>query len=775
MWIKKIKQKKIQFLLISIILMVSSSIFAISSSFTSIVNKYTKEYYDGENIKDIVVQTYSKDVVPKIENYIKEKDPSEKDIRRTRGLMADRLVFNRDINLDLGMTTLVTYEGINNHPWDVVKTEGENTERPSKGTVWVQNILADSKSLKVGDMLRIKDGNDYKELKISALVNDSMSPSSVIGYANLFINDDDYNEFKFLLKSNYIGYNSQKEYTDATSDLISFVGGSIDGVIYDKWITIFAANASSTITSAIGLSTAILIFIVSIIIIRFVLWNNILKEYKSIGVYKSLGFTSRQIRNIYLKSYGIVGIIAIIIGSFLSLFFTNYLVKISVKYIGKYKASINGLSFILITVVIMSLILILNIYLLLKRINKIKPVEAFRVGITSSKKKFKKSLIKGASSALSTSINDIFKYRKQNIIIAVVLTLVLYLSIFLISVNYSMIHLKSNAWNIFGVLQGDISMDFPTGDNSYNRALEDLKRDPMVKGKRECSYDVGKVVYIDTAKYNIKNAQIINFIYDNYDQTDDFKLSIKEGRNPKNQNEIAISEQMLKDAELDIGDYFEVKVLGEKRSLLITGKYIGMMSNNYSCRLTMDIVPSEIKNTLNNLNINITLNNKKDFNKFKEIYMKKYAVCSIDIAPSLIGTASVSVIEIVKPVTTIILTGVILFSLLNIINLIIMNNNDNRRNNGILKSLGFSSEYIIKRTVYRILILTSISSIVAFSLNILASSGLFKVSMMGIDGLMISNGQVIVTLLTIDLLTIIASIIATQSIKKISTVELMEE
>ncbi|HCO74298.1 MAG TPA: hypothetical protein DIT16_05515, partial [Clostridium sp.] len=374
MWKKKIKQKKLQLILIAIILMVSSSIFALSMSFTSTVSKYTNDYYEGENIKDIVVQTYNEDVISKVESFIMEEETNEKDIRKTKGLTVDRQVFLGDENLDLGMANLIIYEGMKAHPWDVVITEGEKAMTPSKGTIWVSNLLADSKNLKIGDKIKIKDGDEYKYLTISALVNDSLVPSSVMGYNNLYVNSNDYGDFNEFIKSQYIGYDSSKEGNDATSELISYIGGSIDGVIYDKWITIFAANAGSQITSGVGLSTAILIFIVSIVIIRFVLWNNILKEYKSIGVYKSLGFTSKQIRNIYLKSFGIVGVIAITAGSFFSIWFINYLVKISIKYIGIYEGGINNFSFIVLTVILMSFVLISNIYLLLRRINKIKPV-----------------------------------------------------------------------------------------------------------------------------------------------------------------------------------------------------------------------------------------------------------------------------------------------------------------------------------------------------------------------------------------------------------------
>jgi len=369
MWKKKIKQKKMQFILIAIILMLSSSIFAICASFTSTASKYIEDYYNGKNIKDIVVQTYDDNIVSKVENFINEKEPIEKDVRKTKGLMVDRLVFLDDKNLDLAMANLVIYEGTDTHPWDVVITEGKKGTTPSKGTIWVPNILADSKNLKIGDKLKIKDGDDYKYLTISALVNDSLSPSSLISIVNLYVNSDDYESFNRLIKSEYIGYDSSKEGKHATSELTAYVGGSINGIILHKWLIIGAANSTSIITSAIGLCTAILIFIVSIVIIRFVLWNNILKEYKSIGVYKSLGFTSKQIRNIYFKSFGIVGVIAIILGSLCSIGFINYLVKIYVKYIGIYEGSGNNFIVIILTAGLISFILITNIYLLLRKLN----------------------------------------------------------------------------------------------------------------------------------------------------------------------------------------------------------------------------------------------------------------------------------------------------------------------------------------------------------------------------------------------------------------------
>lgn len=775
MWKKKIKRKKMQFALISIILIVASSIFAISISFTSTASRYTERYYKGENIKDIVVQTYNNNTVSKIEEFIKEKEPNEKDVRKAKGLMIDKRVFLGSENLDLSMTTLIAYENKESHPWDVVITKGENKATPSIGTVWVPNILADSKGLKIGDKLKFKDGNEYRYLTISALINESLVPSSVTSSSNLYINNDDYNSFHNILKSQFIGYNSSKEGLEATSQLTSYIGDSINGVVYDKWTIIFAANSTNQMTSAIGLSTAVLIFIASIIIIRFIIWNNILKEYRSIGIHKALGFTSGQIRNIYLKSFGIIGVISITIGSFISIGLINYLVKISVKYIGIYEGNTNSFIFIALTIFLMSFILISNIYLLLRRINNINPIEALRIVVTSSKEKFKKSIIRDASTTLSMAINDIFKYKKQNLVICTVLTLVMYLSVFLVSANYTAVNMKYNAWNIFGVVQGDITLDFPLKDENYNSALEDIKKDANVLEVRECSLDVGKAIYLDKDKYNIKSPIVVTYLYDNYEEKNGFNVSIIKGRNPKSTNEISVSNEVLKDSKLDIGDYIKVKVLGEEKKLLITGTYKSMVGNQYSMRLKLDIVPSEGMDSLHNLSINATLKDKNDYDNFKKKYQEKYEECSIDVCPNLVVTSAKSVIDMVNPITNILLIGILLFSILNIVNLIVVNNNDNRRSNVIMKSLGFSTIYILKRTVYRIMVLVGVSSIVSFILNSIISKSLFKLALMGIDGLMIPYGKVVFTICGISMVTIFMAAITMFSIRKISTVELVEE
>ena len=104
-----------------------------------------------------------------------------------------------------------------------------------------------------------------------------------------------------------------------------------------------------------------------------------------------------------------------------------------------------------------------------------------------------------------------------------------------------------------------------------------------------------------------------------------------------------------------------------------------------------------------------------------------------------------------------------------------MNNSDNRKQYGIMKSLGFSSSFIIKRTVYRIALISSISMIIGSVANQLLSKQIFKKAIMGIDGMNMSNSLSLMTVIMIYILIIVTTIVTMLPIRNISTVELMEE
>ena len=67
-------------------------------------------------------------------------------------------------------------------------------------------------------------------------------------------------------------------------------------------------------------------------------------------------------------------------------------------------------------------------------------------------------------------------------------------------------------------------------------------------------------------------------------------FSIIKGINPRNKNEVSLSVDLMKNNNLDLGDYIKIKVGDEEKEFLIVGSFASMMSGGQSMRLTSDVI-----------------------------------------------------------------------------------------------------------------------------------------------------------------------------------------
>lgn len=230
--------------------------------------------------------------------------------------------------------------------------------------------------------------------------------------------------------------------------------------------------------------------------------------------------------------------------------------------------------------------------MVLRCVEKIKPVEAINIGLTSSKEKIKKSLIKNNSSSICMAINDIYKYKKNNCITLVMFILVFYLSTLFLNIANSMLTLDDNLYKIFGTANGDLVIVAPSDiDNSIEEIKEYLDRDNRVK-----DYYLWDVI---------------------------------------RQNKVGIN--IMKKNNLSIGDYIELNIEGESREFLIVGSFSSMMSNGQTLRLTRDALTGESSGNV----AFVKLKNLNDYKELKKSIESKFDGITIDkIYSPLKDTAS---------------------------------------------------------------------------------------------------------------------------------------
>lgn len=131
--------------------------------------------------------------------------------------------------------------------------------------------------------------------------------------------------------------------------------------------------------------------------------------------------------------------------------------------------------------------------------------------------------------------------------------------------------------------------------------------------------------------------------------------------------------------------------------------------------------------------------------------------------------------SLINPITFLLIAAFGVFSVIIVFNIIIMNLRDNRRNFGIMKALGFTSSQIRNRYLFRILMLTGISSLVAVIFNILFSRSIFMTAIGGIDVMLVPVSVMAVSVAAMFALVILTVLLCSRSIKNTKPTELIEE
>ena len=154
--------------------------------------------------------------------------------------------------------------------------------------------------------------------------------------------------------------------------------------------------------------------------------------------------------------------------------------------------------------------------------------------------------------------------------------------------------------------------------------------------KRVKGYTYGTMmasnVKFDTKKYNIKTSLYGVMSMNSYNS--DQGLTIINGNNPKNDNEVAVSVNILKDSGLSVGDYIELSVNNKKNTYLISGCYSTLANNGYQIRMLNSEVEKYNPNYIFD-EMFVNLKNNDHIEMFEKDINKKYSYAGAsDIEPN---------------------------------------------------------------------------------------------------------------------------------------------
>lgn len=209
-----------------------------------------------------------------------------------------------------------------------------------------------------------------------------------------------------------------------------------------------SAKIGPQIIGAFVAAFAFIILLVSAVVIRASIFDSIIKEYKTIGVYKALGYSASIIVNIYLKAYSTVIIASAATGSLLSIFMMKYILNSSFKVYGV-DAQISYIVPAALTIALVAVLMLVSIYGVIRKTKRISPVEALRLGMpVNDKKGISLGFLENNFSPISQGFRKILNYKKFSAILFLILFICSYVVAFSIT-NYnglSVLSEKSSFW-----------------------------------------------------------------------------------------------------------------------------------------------------------------------------------------------------------------------------------------------------------------------------------------------------------------------------------------
>ncbi len=528
------------------------------------------------------------------------------------------------------------------------------------------------------------------------------------------------------------------------------------------------------IAGAIFLAIGIIMLFVSILIINFMIRNTMITDAKTIAIYKSMGYSSRDILKLYLTYYFVVVSTACVIGISSSVFLSDMILGSVFENMGEVVSNSVLIPGILCYLLIVGFVLII-IYKIINQTKKVKPIYALN-GMTNSstqKKKIYKGNLRIQFSALGIALRTLSRNKKSavSIIITAIVTI--------FSVNFGIISLdvaytmKDNNDYWMGVDKCEVMIGVSNPDQ-YEAVKRVIENDERINYYLSSNLD--SIVIMKWEK-GMPTTDMKGFVYDDFGLAD---IPIIKGKNPEAGNEIAISSKIAREKKKDIGDYLVVYLEGEKQlDLLITGIFQTYNELGDACRMTTAVYTDHNYEAKYN-NFSIYLKDHEDIESFIND-MKERVGGNGNVIPRTEAYSSI-MNYIVAPQKKAILPVclvVLLIGGINIFCIVLLKNASNERINSIYKSIGYSTGHLILSNLYYVAMIALVSVFIALPLTLIFYPGIMRtcLGMFGFIEYPVDYNAVHIAWanIMVFIIFIISTLLSSRSLRKVSVRNLVQE
>ncbi|MGF9700401.1 ABC transporter permease [Paenibacillus sp. MABNR03] len=489
-------------------------------------------------------------------------------------------------------------------PWvvdELIFSKGTPEAAPKQGSVWIPTSMANAYDISVGDTVGFKTGAAALKMKVSAIVVDVPYGAPFTNTARVWMNPLDYHHDvqslagtdHHMMGIHFDDYSSNSRYWERYT--LEAGGPFLETKMEFEGISSFYLIINQ-IVGFIMIFLGVVMLAIALITIGFTISDAILANYKTIGILKSLGLTSAKTIGTYVIQYSLLSFTAIIPGLAFSIWASKFIINISVSSlrVGNSDMSVEGIGSAMLVGVFLFVLILLFVVLYARKARQIQPVQAIRYGMSETDHT---RLARRMNSPLTSLIGFTrlpvaavlgFRHLLKNTKSSILMLLLTTIASSVLVLGYVLLT------SITGIVQTSPKWGYDNANiaavvvNKSTFPKDELKQrlqeDSRIKNVGWQGNITGVLHPDSSADMQGQSTSLALSVLDGSYQELGFETL--QGRNPQQENEIAIGVSVARTLNKEPGDFLELYIEGEKRTFLITGIYQAIANMSISGRIT---------------------------------------------------------------------------------------------------------------------------------------------------------------------------------------------
>lgn len=654
--------------------------------------------------------------------------------------------------------------------------DGAPKEEPGINEVWIPSGFANNYQIKVGDVFEVAGVDGKSDYTVSAIVYDPLFVSGLINPTRMWVKSGQLSMLHGIDQLENLFFSIRLTDLALAKEFLLDFDTRFPSLQFTYSIDYESLKASSNMmTDIMGsgiLVTSMLLVMISASLIFFIVSGEIIRDYTIYGVYKGLGFSLRQIKNLNGYKYAFLILASYPISLILSFFITKLILSVYEQSTGAGLLQPKLLLPSIISLILINLIVFLTILFASRKLNHLKPAEAIRFGYQPKIKAKKIKEWASLSPIQMITIKELFIHPLRNSVKVITITGLAILVFSLSMVSDTMYNFFTSELTI-GIPESEIFVQ--TNGSHLSRPIEFILYDL----EREEGIEKITPIIISLNNYYLKDGERISLMGHGYTSYENLGLSLIKGRNPSLPNEVAITPTLSKLSGKEIGDKIQLNIEGTLQNLTITGIYQITSNNGMAFRATKDTFFNsnpEVKDNWVALNLKEGTDARQIKSQLSAHFGGNLMINIYDeFAENLTGGIN-SAMSIFANVLIFVVAFICFLALYNLIWIHMI---ENKKYYGLLKSIGMSSKELLYIQLLKTGILTAISCLLALIISkfLVPSIIISMLSTMGITEINSSLSVLWILLSTVLIfgLTLGSATLAVRSQKNINLRRLIIE